>query len=98
MVDFKKITAAHVEQAVAEYDHLGREAFLDHYGFREARTYVLRHGGREYDSKAIVGAAHRYATGRPARWDEFHGGKNGAARVLTALGFQVASTTGEQEA
>lgn len=89
MPELRKITAEHVEQALVEHDRIGREEFLDQYGFRPSRTYVLRHAGREYDSKAVVGVAHRYATGRAARSKEFSGGLNGAARVLTDLGFEV---------
>lgn len=89
MPELRKITATHVEQALAEHDRVGREAFLEQYGFRPSRTYVLRHAGREYDSKAVVGVAHRYATGRAARSAEFNGGLTGAVRVLTELGFEV---------
>ena len=46
--------------AVAEYDRLGRSAFLDKYGFHPARTYELVLNGKPYDSKAIVGAAYGY--------------------------------------
>lgn len=46
-----------VHAAMAEYDRLGREAFLEKYGFRPARSYFVEHKGRRYDSKAIVGVA-----------------------------------------
>lgn len=48
------ITLESVLKTVAEHDVLGREAFLSKYGFGEARSYVLVHEGREYDSKAIA--------------------------------------------
>ncbi|GHI05289.1 hypothetical protein AQI88_23360 [Streptomyces cellostaticus] len=54
------ITRTEVHKAIEEYDRLGRDAFLRHYGFGRARRYLLLHGGRHYDSKAIVGAAHGY--------------------------------------
>ena len=44
--------------AIAEFDELGRERFLDTYGFKKATGYVLIHDGKSYDSKAIAGAAH----------------------------------------
>ena len=47
-----------VLRAVAEFDALGRDAFLAKYGFRRARGYFLLRDGRSYDSKAIAGAAH----------------------------------------
>lgn len=46
-----------VLQAVAECDRLGRDRFLSVHGFHRARDYLLVVGGREYDSKAIVGLA-----------------------------------------
>ena len=52
-----------VRQALAEYDRLGQAAFLDRYGFRPARNYMLEHNGNVYDSKAIFGAAFGYQHG-----------------------------------
>jgi 5-methylcytosine-specific restriction protein A len=46
-----------VEAAIAEFDALGRDAFLAKYGFERARQYRLVHETREYDSKAIAGVA-----------------------------------------
>src|SRR6516165_4501761 len=42
-----------VKLAIAECERLGREEFLRRYGYGHAREYVLRYGGRKYDSKAI---------------------------------------------
>jgi hypothetical protein len=58
------ITAESVRQAMAEYDAAGREPFLRRHGFGPARSYELVCNGRRYDSKAIIGVAHGYATGR----------------------------------
>jgi hypothetical protein len=44
--------------AMEEFDKLGRDQFLERYHFRRARDYEVVHGGKRYDSKAIVGAAH----------------------------------------
>ncbi len=76
-------------KAIAEYDELGRVAFLEKYGFAEARSYVVVHGGREYDSKAIAGVAHQWDQGRALRPDEFSGGKQHAVAWLKRAGFQV---------
>ncbi|GAA2203056.1 hypothetical protein [Streptomyces bangladeshensis] len=43
------ITRVEIEKALEEYDRLGREAFLTHYGFRPARRYLLVHHGRHYE-------------------------------------------------
>ncbi|WP_405890278.1 HNH endonuclease [Streptomyces sp. NBC_00133] len=83
------ITRESVLKAVVEHDELGREAFLLKYGFGEARSYVLVHEGREYDSKAIAGVAHKWAQGRALGPGEFSGGKDHAAAWLKRLGFQV---------
>ncbi|MFJ3270340.1 HNH endonuclease [Streptomyces sp. NPDC086776] len=76
-------------KAVAEHDEVGREAFLAKYGFGAARSYVLVHEGREYDSKAVAGVAHKWAQGRGLDAGEFSGGKDHAAAWLRRLGFQV---------
>ncbi|MBG0822481.1 HNH endonuclease [Planomonospora sp. ID91781] len=75
--------------AIAEYDRLGRDAFLERYGYGPARDYFLRHQGRRYDSKAIAGVAHRGVGGRPLRAAEFSGGNATVARALIRLGFEV---------
>lgn len=89
MPDFRKVTHAHVVQAMAEYDDRGGDAFLAEYGFGRTRGYLLRHDGRSYDSKATLGVAHRYATGVVAPSADFSDGKTGAAKVLRDLGFEV---------
>lgn len=80
-----------VIDAIAECDRLGRDQFLALYGFKHAELYVLRYKGTEYDSKAILGVAHRFqfpARG-PLGYADFAGGKNHAARHLVRLGFEV---------
>ncbi len=86
---FSAVTRQHILQAIAEYDDRGRDAFLGVYGFGPSAGYTLVYDGKTYDSKAILGVAHRYATGRVATSDEFHGGKAGAAAILRKHGFDV---------
>lgn len=78
-----------VLRAVQEYDVLGRQAFLAKYRFGPARKYLLVHGGRYYDSKAIVGVAHLFQTGALLARSEFTGGVHGAVQRLKVLGFDV---------
>lgn len=82
---------AAVVLAIQEFDRLGRDAFLDKYKFGRARSYILEYEGREYDSKAIAGAALAYQSGvnRPLPSTEFSGGESGAASRLRSLGFTV---------
>src|SRR5436309_2030056 len=78
-----------VHRAVEEFDRLGRDRFLENYGFGRAYNYLLVIKGRLYDSKAIIGAAHAYQTGRPLRSTEFSGGQATVQRKLEELGFEV---------
>ena len=82
---------AAIVQAIEEFNQLGRPAFLANYHFSEARRYFLVRNGQLYDSKAIVGVAHKYefpeqgALG-PA---DFSGGEATVKRKLETLGFEV---------
>ena len=81
--------------ALQEFDDLGRERFLDKYGFGPARDYVLVHDGKEYDSKAIVGAAHgfQHPGDGALRSDAFSGGMQTVVRKLEDLGFEVSRSS-----
>jgi 5-methylcytosine-specific restriction protein A len=92
LVALTDISRNDVLKAIAEYDQLGREEFLSRYGFGEARQYLLLHEETFYDSKAIVGVAHKYATGTALAAREFSGGEQHAVRVLNRRGFEVRST------
>src|ERR1700761_1246331 len=84
------ITREAVLAAIAEYDELGQDVFLDKYGFHPARSYVLVHDGKSYDSKAIVGVAHGYLPGRqPLTPSEFSGGEATVGRLLRKLRFTL---------
>ncbi|MGW2018624.1 HNH endonuclease [Streptomyces sp. NPDC001927] len=81
-----------VLKAAAEYDELGRDAFLSAYGYKPATGYFLVHEGRTYDSKAIAGVAHKFDQGRALRWDELSGGRSHAVKWLARLGFVIRSS------
>ncbi|HEY8863165.1 MAG TPA: DUF3578 domain-containing protein [Candidatus Dormibacteraeota bacterium] len=89
LADLTEPTA--VLKAIEEFDALGRQAFLDKYGFSPSREYFLRYEGRLYDSKAIVGAAHGYEhpDRGPLKSTEFSGGEQTVQRKLEQLGFSV---------
>jgi hypothetical protein len=84
---------AAVLAAVEEFDRLGRSAFLEKYGFKEARGYFLEIGGKRYDSKAIAGVAHgyQYPAQGPLKARDFSGGAATVRRRLEGMGFQFAS-------
>jgi 5-methylcytosine-specific restriction protein A len=89
-VSIVEITKEAVLAAVVEYDRLGADEFLKRYGFVKAGPHLLAHQGRQYDSKAIVGAAHGYLPGRPAlKAADFSGGSDAVAIVLRDHGFEV---------
>ncbi|HYD86237.1 MAG TPA: DUF3427 domain-containing protein [Vitreimonas sp.] len=96
----KNLTRESVLQAIVEFDQLGREAFLDRYGFGQSRSYFLVHNGRYYDSKAIAGVAHGFTSpdASPLRSGEFTGGERTVQPVLVALGFQVVMNNDERQA
>ena len=89
MATFSAVTREHILRAIAECDSRGHDDFLGVYGFRAAQGYPLVHEGRSYDSTAILGVAHRYATGRLATSDEVGGDPAGAALLLRKRGFVV---------
>lgn len=86
------LTHSSVDAAINEFDRMGREPFLEKYGFRRARTYYVVRDGNYYDSKAIAGAAHGFLEGRsPLLPSSFSGGAATVAAQLETLGFVVAS-------
>jgi len=80
---------ASVEQAVAEFDQIGREDFLRKYNFGKAREYYLVINGNKYDSKAILAAAHGYEFPELGPLKRFSGGKDTVRPKLESLGFVV---------
>jgi 5-methylcytosine-specific restriction protein A len=94
-MSLKDITSEAVCQAIAEFDKVGREHFLRRYGFRESKDYFLIYNGQAYDSKAIVGVAHKFLpNGHVLSSREFTDRKGGAAKQLERLAF-VIQTSGQ---
>jgi 5-methylcytosine-specific restriction protein A len=86
----RDITRSAVLAAIAEYDRLGQDEFLARYGFDRARSYLLIHNGKAYDSKAIIGVAHGFLPGeRVLAARDFSGGEARVGRLLRGLGFTV---------
>lgn len=92
MPSWKAVRSEHVLSAMGECDEQGDEEFLSVHGFEKTLTYVLWHKGRGYDSRAVLGVAHGYATGTVVRSEEFSGDEDEAAQVLTHLGFDIEPT------
>ncbi|NNH05703.1 hypothetical protein [Cellulomonas fimi] len=88
MATFSAVTRQHVLQAIAEHDSRGPDDFLGVYGFTPS-TSTFEHEGRTYDAPAVVGVAHRYATGRLATADEVTTGTDAILALLVRRGFDV---------
>jgi MoxR-like ATPase len=80
-----------VDQALVEFDELGRDAFLAKYRFGRAKRWFLERDGRLYDSKAIFGVAVGYQhPERGTMWNnEFSGGEGSIKTRLEDLGFTM---------
>jgi hypothetical protein len=88
-ISWDKVAHADVVRAIREYDHLGPERFFSEHGFAPATTYQLLWSERSYPPKAVLGTAYELATGERLASGDFEGGKSGAVKVLTKLGFTV---------
>jgi hypothetical protein len=88
-VEWDQVTPDHVLRALKEYDRLGPAGFFSAHGFAPTTTYDLIWDERSYPPKAILGTAYEFATGKRLASGDFEGGKSGAVKVLTSLGFTV---------
>jgi hypothetical protein len=88
-IAWDKVTQADVLRAIGEYDRLGPEQFFAAHGFAPTTTYDLVVERRRYPPKAILGAAYELAVGARLASGDFEGGKSGAVKVLSELGFTV---------
>lgn len=86
---FASITQQHVLRAITEHDERGADDFLAAHGFTPSTDATIRHDGRNYDARAILGVAHRHATGRLATPEEFRSSLEQALTVLRRRGFEV---------
>lgn len=87
---FSAVTRQHILTAIAEYDDRGAANFLGVYGFVSTARERLVYEGRDYDARAILGVAHKHATGRVAMAEELAAGRMNAATILRKRGFEVA--------
>lgn len=85
-----------VHAAIAEFERLGRDAFLERYGYHHSRKFLLDLDGKLYDSKAILGVAHGYQFPSlgPLTWEDLSGGTQ-TVNKLVELRFHVINTASE---
>lgn len=87
---FRDIQRQDVLNAIALIDDpLEGAKRLDELHFKPAKYLRLVYRGRFYDSKAVVGIAHGFATGEYLTSREFTGGEASVVSVLERLGFYV---------
>lgn len=84
-------SAEAVRKALKEFDDLGRDAFLKRYGYGRSARFVLSHEGREYDAKAVIGAAHghQFPDKGPLKSSEFPSSERAVKGTLERLGYSV---------
>ena len=78
-----------VRRAIAECKRLGEREFLKVHGYKQSKSYLLLDGGRFYNSKAIVGVAHGYATGKTWSHNDHSGGAATVVPLLEKLGYKI---------
>jgi len=84
-----------VERAAAEFDRLGRGAFMEKYQFADRNiTYEVEIGGKRYPSKALFGAAFAYMPNGEARNSETCDGTE-AREHLARLGLRIVDRRGD---
>jgi putative restriction endonuclease len=90
-MNISNLTRTAVLQAIEEFDQIGKEAFLEKYGYSDARNYFLEVNNRVYPSKAIAGVAVQYINlhQTPLKPSDFVGGKNSVEKILTRLGYKI---------
>jgi hypothetical protein len=81
--ELNNLTRDMVLGAIAECDAIGQQAFLEKHGYGPSRTFQIRHQGKSYPMKAIMGVA------AGLRHDEFFSGAAHLAKHVQRLGFQV---------
>lgn len=88
-IEWNRVGSEHVISAVQEYECLGATEFFARHGFAPTTTYDLHINDKQYPPKAVLGAAFELATGERLAPTSFEGGRAGAVKVLTRLGFDV---------
>jgi hypothetical protein len=89
-INLSALTIDSVLQAIGCCDELGRDEFRKEYDFGGALEYFLLHRGKAYDSKAIAGVAHGYATGDFKESGHFNDG----AVIANRLNFGMSQRIG----
>ena len=82
-VPLRDVTQGAVERTLAEFDELGRDPFLEKYGYGDAKTWFVERDGKRYEAKAILGVA------AGLRNDDWKGAEAIYRTKLEPLGFAI---------
>lgn len=91
-VGLQDVTRDAILDAVDEYEDLGRDGFLNKYGFAAQVDVILEYVGQKYDGVAIAAAGHGFQTGTPLSSGELINRENEVAERLAKLQFRVLCT------
>lgn len=94
--DLTVIKAPDMRKTIEEFNALERAKFLKRYDSSRSSKFYLMFGDRLYDTKALVSAAYKHATGKALRHTEFGGGDQTRA-VFLRLAQQDRDFTGPFE-
>ncbi|MEE4743758.1 DUF3883 domain-containing protein [Pseudomonas alliivorans] len=82
-----------VQTAMDEFTEMGRERFLEHYGYGQSRDFLVRNpkSGELCDSKAIAGVAYgkQHMNEGTLAAKAFSGGEKTVVPTLQALGYEI---------
>ncbi len=78
-----------IRKAIDECDRLGRDVFLEKYGYGRATKYALVANGKHYDTKAILGVAYKHESGNLALRPHQVKNRKDRQKKLEELGFKV---------
>ncbi|TCC10895.1 hypothetical protein [Kribbella soli] len=81
------LTAADINSALAEWQRVGRDAFFERYGGRQAQKYLILVGSDEFDAMAVLRGA-RALRGLDTS-GPFRGDRRAVADPLRSMGFVV---------
>jgi hypothetical protein len=88
-VAWDQVRREDVLAALREHGRLGAEQFLSQHGYGPSRSYELILGERHYRTRPFSAPPTRSPPGQHLVPGDFEGGKAGAVRMLSNLGFTV---------
>ena len=92
VIDYSVLTSVDIHAVLADFDRLGRDAFLQQYGGFGAQKFFIRMNGKEYDAKPVlIMAFRRYTMFALIESSDIDSTSEGVADPLIKLGFKVST-------